>query len=185
MATKEEAFDWPWQYNFPPFFTLQTNADTQSKQIAAWCDLVLSYYRQSKQYILDVTEAQSSPLFHNAVINRKLPLEAVNVVLSSLERKGHVEWEDATKRTRCYVMWRTPEEWAALIFQWVASKGFTNTVCTYYDLHSGDDAADQEFFGMDLWMLKKSLRVLQTQGKAELMQGTQADDSDGGIKFFS
>ena len=41
-----------------------------------------------------------------------------------------------------------------------------------------------EFYGMDLWMLKKSLRVLQVQGKAELMAGSQADDSDGGVKFF-
>ena len=54
-----------------------------------------------------------------------------------------MEWEDSTKQARCFVMWRTPEEWAALIFQWVTSKGLTSTVCTFYDLHSSDDASDQ------------------------------------------
>ena len=31
---------------------------------------------------------------------------------------GNIEWEDK-KKQRCYVMWRTPDEWAALIFKWV------------------------------------------------------------------
>ena len=32
---------------------------------------------------------------------------------------GNVEWEDARKKQRCSVMWRTPEEWAALVYNWV------------------------------------------------------------------
>lgn len=31
---------------------------------------------------------------------------------------GNIEWEDKRKQ-RCFVMWRTPDEWAALIFKWV------------------------------------------------------------------
>lgn len=31
---------------------------------------------------------------------------------------GNIEWEDK-KKQRCFVMWRTPDEWAALIFKWV------------------------------------------------------------------
>ena len=31
---------------------------------------------------------------------------------------GNIEWEDKRKQ-RCYVMWRTPDEWASLIFKWV------------------------------------------------------------------
>ena len=65
-------FQWPWQYEFPPFFTLQTNLDTRAKQIEAWCDLVLDFYRHQKIYSMDVNEAQSSPLFYNSKINRIL-----------------------------------------------------------------------------------------------------------------
>ena len=63
------SFQWPWQYEFPPFFTVQPNTDTRSKQLDAWCDLVLSYHRATKSYLLDVNEAQSSPLFYNSKIN--------------------------------------------------------------------------------------------------------------------
>ena len=35
--------EWPWQYSFPPFFTLQPHKDTRDKQIEAWRHLVLNY----------------------------------------------------------------------------------------------------------------------------------------------
>ncbi len=72
------SFQWPWQYDFPPFFTLQTNSDTRSKQTEAWCDLVLDYYRHIKSYSADVNEALSSPLFYNSKINR-IPWQNVAV----------------------------------------------------------------------------------------------------------
>lgn len=31
---------------------------------------------------------------------------------------GNVEWTDKTKK-QCLVMWRTPQEWGNLIYQWV------------------------------------------------------------------
>ena len=31
---------------------------------------------------------------------------------------GNVEWQDKN-RSRCLVMWRSPQEWGQLIFQWV------------------------------------------------------------------
>ena len=67
--SKISNFQWPWQYSFPPFFTIQPNNDTRSKQVNAWCDLVLEYFKATKNYILDVNEAQSSPLFCNNAIN--------------------------------------------------------------------------------------------------------------------
>lgn len=66
------SFQWPWQYDFSPFFTLQTNLDTRAKQIDAWCDLILAYFRHIKAYTMDVNESQSSPLFSNNKINRIL-----------------------------------------------------------------------------------------------------------------
>ena len=33
---------------------------------------------------------------------------------------GNVEWQDG-KKDRCLVMWRTPQEWGQLIYQWVST----------------------------------------------------------------
>ncbi|KAL5006014.1 hypothetical protein ScPMuIL_017172 [Solemya velum] len=65
-------FEWPWQYNFPPFFTIQPNIDTRKKQLEAWCSLVLAFHRHNKSYSLDITEAQTTPLFYNKKINNIL-----------------------------------------------------------------------------------------------------------------
>jgi ESCRT-II complex subunit VPS25 len=81
-------------------------------------------------------------------------------------------------------MWRTPEEWATLIYNWVCANGMTNTVCTLFELHSGDDTQGQEFHGIELWLLQRALGVLERQGKAELVPGSSADRSDWGVKFF-
>jgi len=43
---------------------------------------------------------------------------------------GNIEWEDKNKR-RCLVLWKSPEEWAKTIYQWVYSIIFK--LCfTYY-----------------------------------------------------
>ncbi|GFR90554.1 vacuolar protein-sorting-associated protein 25-like [Elysia marginata] len=154
-------FDWPWQYKFPPFFTIQPNIETRKKQLEAWCSLVLEYQRHTKQYALDVTEAQSSELFYNKQLNRNLT------------------WKDKSRRS-CTLIWRTYAEWGKIIYNWIVSKSMTNTVCTLYELTSGEDSEGQEFHGLDKDVLIQALKTLESERKAELI------DFDGseGVKFF-
>lgn len=58
-------------------------------------------------------------------------------------------------------------------------------MCTLYEIHSGDQCEDQEFYNIELWMLKKAIEALAKEGKAELIPGSNSDDSDAGVKFFS
>ena len=69
---KMSKFEWPWQYSFPPFFTIQPNLDTREKQLEAWCNLVLAYCKYTKEYVLDVKIVVNSPLFSNQTINHIL-----------------------------------------------------------------------------------------------------------------
>lgn len=83
-------------------------------------------------------------------------------------------------------MWRTPDEWAALIFKWVQGNGMTDTVCTLFELRAGDDTVNEEFYGIDMWMLKKALSQLEAKGKAQMFEAPDASDESGlGVKFFS
>ncbi|XP_042199289.1 vacuolar protein-sorting-associated protein 25 [Callorhinchus milii] len=173
------SFPWPWQYNFPPFFTLQPNVNTQHKQLAAWCSVVLAYFRYHKLHQLDVLEAQESQLFNNKRIQRKLSTEAIQVVLEDLRKKGNLEWIDKNK-TRCLIMWRRPEEWGKLVYQWVSKNGMTNSVFTLYELSNGDDTEGEEFHGLEEWLLIRALQALQSEHKAEIIS---LNDSKG-VKFF-
>jgi len=169
-------YEWPWQYKFPPFFSIQPNRDTRKKQLDAWCALILDFHKCHKKYTLDVAESQSSPLFYNKEIDRKLSPDAIITILEELRKKGNVEWTDKSK-THCLVMWRTPTEWGKLIYQWVSGHGMLSTVMTLYELVNGDDTVGQDFHGLDTPILTRALQTLQQERKAELI-------GDEGVKFF-
>eukprot|EP00731_Ephydatia_muelleri_P019657 Em0012g482a len=163
---------------------MQPNSDTRSKQVNVWCDLVLEYFKANKNYILDVNEAQTSPLFCNSAINRKLSTDGIVLILLELEKRGNLEWQDKQK-SRCLVMWRTPSEWGKLVYKWAVDSGLANSVCTLYEIHSGADTTSEEFSNIEPWMLKKTILALQSEGKAEYIHGINPDDSDAGVKFFT
>eukprot|EP00128_Syssomonas_multiformis_P006349 Colp12_sorted_trinity150504_noHs@21299 len=178
MAT----FEWPSFYNFPPFFTVQPNAETRERQVQVWGELVLGYCKHHKSFLLEVKDAAASELFFNTKINRRLSSEGIMLVLEHLASSGHVEWQ-AKDRSRCLVMWRSPQEWAALIYQWAVDSGNVDTVCTLYELHSGDATIGTEFYGLETVMLRKALGVLEQRGQAQVF--TASSDDDAGVKFFS
>ncbi|XP_066994490.2 vacuolar protein-sorting-associated protein 25 [Anabrus simplex] len=173
------AIEWPWQYGFPPFFTLQPNAETRTKQITAWRQLVLEYHSATKQGVLDIREAHKCPLFNNASINRTLSKEGILAVLEDLARTGNADPLDKTKY-RWHIYWHTLDEWADIIYQWVQNNGMVKTVCTLYELTSGDTAVGEEFHGLDTDILIKALQKLEAQKKAELI----FFDDNQGVKFF-
>lgn len=172
-------FDWPWQYKFPPFFTIQPNIQTRAKQLEAWCTLVLAYQKYMKQYNLDVNEAQSSELFYNKQLDRRLNLDGIYTILEELRKRGNLEWKDKN-RSACKLMWRSPAEWGKLIYNWISSKSMTNTVCTLFELSEGEDSEGTEFHGLDKEILNLALKSLESEGKAEIINF----DGNEGVKFF-
>ncbi|KAK6725468.1 hypothetical protein RB195_004039 [Necator americanus] len=149
-------FKWPWQYDFPPFFTLQQTLVTKEKQLETWASLVIDYAQHNKIYTLDVAEIANSELFHNQKLNRRLSPEGIRAVFDYLEQKKHVEWLDITK-TRCHIYWRRPDEWAALIYAWAVSNGLLNTPCTLYEIAHGDDTVQESFYGLEKDVLSRKV----------------------------
>ncbi|XP_043480019.1 vacuolar protein-sorting-associated protein 25 [Leptopilina heterotoma] len=171
--------NWSWQFSFPPFFTLQPHSETREKQLLAWKNLVLEYYKVTKQAIVDIREVQSSPLFNNTAINRKLPSDVVLLILEELSKSGNACPLDKAKQ-RWLVYWHTLEEWGEIVYNWAQENGFVGSVCTLFELTQGEDTADQEFHGLDTEVLIRSLKKLEVSQKAELIMF----DDNQGVKFF-
>ena len=169
--------EFPWQHNFPPFYTLQPNAETRKKQLEAWRSIVLDYCQSKNLTALDLREIGQSELFNNTQIKRRLSEEALAAVFNELEEKGNVEWTDKSK-TRCNIYWRSLDEWGTLIYNFIKQKGQTNTVWTLYELTEGSDVVGQPFYGLEEAVLIKSLKALEVQKKAEIF------DNNEGVKFF-
>lgn len=182
--------EWPWQYNFPPFFTLQPNEDTKNKQIEAWCDLILSYCKQKRIYQIDLAEAQSTELFNNKNIDRKCSIELLAVIFNELTKRGRAQSlskpsprkQAQTNDQKYLVFWNTLEEWSRIIYEHVDANALQGTVCTFYELTEAKEIRHTEFFKIDVQVFRKSLEVLEKQNKAEIFQ--LDGDSEHGVKFF-
>lgn len=116
-------------------------------------------------------------LFSNTTINRKLPVDGQSLVLSELEKSGNALAVDK-RRLQWEVYWYTLEELGNLIYKYISDNGLNNTVCTVFELVSGDDTAQEEFHGLDESVILRCLRVLQTNDKCEVFEDGE------GVKFF-
>lgn len=127
-------------------------------------------------------EALDTPLFHNSGLKKRLSLKDAKAVIDymvSEEGDERAEWLGPDKST-AWIWWRKPEEWANLIATWVDETGQKGTVLTLYELVKGEATEKQEFHGMDMQVLQRSLGTLAKKGKAQVFG---AEDQQG-VKFF-
>lgn len=115
------------------------------KQIAVWRTIVLEYFHATKQYILNVNDAARNPPFKNTEINRKLDVEFILAILSDLQRTQNAAPRDG-QRNSWDIYWHTLDEWAAMIYSYVSSKGMLNAVLTLFELTQGDDTTDEGMY---------------------------------------
>lgn len=169
--------EWPWQYNFPPFFTLQPHIETRAKQLTTWKSLVLEYFKASKLCTLDVREANELPLFNNSSINRCIDQNALIAVLNELQNSGNAVPIDKQK-TRWEVYWHTLEEFGNIVLNYINNSGNLNTILTIHELTEGDDVAGEEFYQLNQDVFVKVLRLLEKNGKCAIINENE------GVKFF-
>uniref|UniRef100_A0A1A9W7T0 Vacuolar protein-sorting-associated protein 25 n=1 Tax=Glossina brevipalpis TaxID=37001 RepID=A0A1A9W7T0_9MUSC len=171
-------FQWPWEYGFPPFFTLQTHKETRHQQLNVWCDLFLKYLKHLNKFTINVNES-TFPLYYNECANRRLSSDMILKILEKLQSTGHAQPLDK-KGYEWLIYWYTLEEYGNMIYEWIQETGQTNTVCTLYEISSGELTNDKEFHGIDEVILVKVLRLLEDKGKCELIEL----DGSYGVKFF-
>ncbi|RMZ69156.1 Vacuolar -sorting-associated 25 [Pyrenophora seminiperda CCB06] len=189
------SFAFPPHYSFPPFFTLQPVASTRSSQLASWSSLIQSYCRHNRIFTLSLIDALNTPLFNNTTLRRSLSLRDAKAILtymaspeggnraefiSTSSKKGAKAGEEG-EGGKVWIYWRRPEEWAAALEEWVERTGQKGTVLTLYEIVEGDASRREEFYGMDLELLQKSLGVSVKRGKAQVF-GSGGEGE--GVKFF-
>jgi ESCRT-II complex subunit VPS25 len=116
------SLQYPRDYFFPPFFTRQPILATHHAQRAKWASWILSYCRHHRLWRLSLVDAIDTDLFWNRKIDKRLGLADAREVLEWMRGQGRAEWiaGGAEGRAVCWVWWRTPEEWAVAIAEWVS-----------------------------------------------------------------
>jgi ESCRT-II complex subunit VPS25 len=135
-----------------------------------------------------LADALDSPLFHNTLLRKRLKEQDARTLLNwmaSKEGSERIQWiRDKGiaegREGRCWVYWRRPEEWGQLVGDWVEETGQKGAVLTLYELVEGDATRSQEFHGMPMELLQRSLQILVKKGKAQIF----GQEGQEGVKFF-
>ncbi|KAJ9088816.1 hypothetical protein DSO57_1019411 [Entomophthora muscae] len=136
--------------NFPPFFTRQLNPSTWEAQVKFWQEIILADFRRRNDFILkpellDLNPTHSSvAIFTNDRINRKVSKELLQEILDNLEKSGSVSKTASSKlgALEYLVWWRSREEWASEIFNWVQQAGAHNKVYLVADLLDDEEYSE-------------------------------------------
>ncbi|KAL4936654.1 hypothetical protein BDV06DRAFT_233237 [Aspergillus oleicola] len=200
-GTAKEPFPFPTLYKYPPFFSLQPNTTTLHHQFQQWSSLIQSWCRHHRIFKMSLIDSIDAPPFRNSELKKKLSLADARTVLDWMSRGDEeggttagagagagglggggrrAEWVDGLAKTMVWIWWRRPEEWAALLAEWVDGTGQRNVVLTLYELLEGEATISQEWHGMDTEVMMRSLNVLVKQGKAQVF-GSEGQE---GVKFF-
>lgn len=117
------------------------------------------------------------------MIDRQLKYPGeVMTVLQDLIQSGYGEWTTTGDQQAVRILWRKPEELAVDIYQWADRMGLLRgSICTLYELHSGEDVHGTSFQGMDEELLRRALNILERQGKCTIFRGDTSEED--GIKF--
>ncbi|ORY29432.1 ESCRT-II complex, vps25 subunit [Rhizoclosmatium globosum] len=166
-------------YSFCPSDSRQPTQETWIRQRTLWIEIILSYCQSQRLFLVDLNELAKSPLFDNKTINRRVQREMIDELFAEIVAIGNGEWEDKKQKKRCFVWWKKPEEWAALIYAWASENG--QKICTVYEIVEGDGTEGLEFHGLNMDAVKRVLEVLVKQGKGQIFYGSS--DADMGIKF--
>lgn len=157
--------------SYPPFYTLQPNLTTRARQLELWSSLITSYCAANHIFRISISTPPPD-LFSNTAIKRSLKAADIKTVLESMGKS--VEWLSAD-RSACFVWWRSVDEWADALVQWVEGTGQKGAVLTVYELRETGD-----WGGMEEVMLRKVLTLLTKKGKAAVF----AVGDGEGVKFF-
>ena len=173
------SFQLPKITTFPPFYTRQPHQETWEKQKKLWCELILQYQSSIKQDSLDATIIPE--IFKNKKINRSLDHASIKLIFAQLVSDGNAEYIDK-KQEKILLYYKKPDQIAIDLYKFIVDRGMTDTICTIHELVHGDDSVTESFHGINEIILKKSILILQKQGKAEMFQASK--DSEVGVKFF-
>lgn len=174
------SFQFPFFWSFPPYFTLQPIKETRDKQVELWCNLILSYCKSHRLFVIDVQA--DTPLFHNASIGRRLPPEAQVAVLDELVASGSALWLDARSKRECLILWQKVEDWARSIYGFAKQYGLSDSVMTVDELSHSDDVRGTELQGLHREIVVRALKLLEAQGKARVFRGATPEEE--GVKFL-
>jgi ESCRT-II complex subunit VPS25 len=146
----------PWMYITP------VHDGQLSKWLEDWKDLILDYCRTLVKHVLSVSELQTVKPFANSDINKKLSQEQLIKIFDIMQEKGLARWLDDNK-IRVHVYYKTIEEWAELMYNYLMKTGKAAEILTLFELQH----MKQEWSSLPLESIRELISVLINRNQAK------------------
>ena len=118
----------PWMY-------IKPKKESQVESwLESWSAIVLDYSRIFVIHIINVNEIRNVHPFNNTVNNKKMSLKQVREVIDHLVKQSVAEWLDEKTKTRARIYWKTNEEWADNLLDFMIETGRVVEIHSLFDL---------------------------------------------------
>jgi hypothetical protein len=136
LEFEEELPAWvkrPWMYIKPK------KEDQVESWLQSWSAIVLDYSRIFVIHIININDLRSVHPFNNKELGKRLTLAQVRSVIDHLVQQNIARWLDEDNKTRARIYWKSNEEWADALLDFMIETGRVVEVHSLYDLTQMDE----------------------------------------------
>ncbi|MHA1201271.1 MAG: hypothetical protein ACTSQ4_01965 [Candidatus Heimdallarchaeaceae archaeon] len=118
----------PWMY-------IKPKKESQIESwLESWSAIVLDYSRIFVIHIINVNELRNVHPFSSTINNKKMSLRQVREVIDHLVKQSVAKWLDEKTKTRARIYWKTNEEWADNLLDFMIETGRVVEIHSLFDL---------------------------------------------------
>ena len=168
-------YKFPDYFQWPFFFTLQTNGEVRRKQIHMWIDLVLKFCQDNKVWKLTPTIFALN-LGQNPKINRKLDPKDIEIIFQSLVSVKKAVFVNPKQPEDIYILWKSFNEWEQYLYNSAMNRQSIDKLETLDYIIEDDDNKNEEYYNMDKNLLISVLKGLENKGKCGLVKDSSGEN---------
>ncbi|PIL24802.1 hypothetical protein GSI_12688 [Ganoderma sinense ZZ0214-1] len=182
--TLPSGFVLPSIHSGPPFFTQQPSPSSRKIATDNWTRLILSYARHQKLFVLrtedaDIPGGEWDDVLSNPRINRKIRAPHLAAVIAHMVATDQAVYDPPNQTSAVLLYWRTPEEWAQVLYDWASSTGHLNTIMTFYEIV--EPPVPSPLSDLPLPILRKAIAVLAKSSRAQVIAVADGE----GVRFLT
>ena len=175
MSLINPKYKFPDYFQWPFFFTLQTNGEVRRKQIHMWIDLVLKFCQDNKVWKL-TPAIFALNLGQNPKINRKLDPKDIEIIFQSLVSVKKACYVNPNKQDDIYILWKSFNEWEQYLYNSAMNRQSIDKLETLDYIIEDDDNKNEEYYNMDKNLLISVLKSLESKGKCGLVKDSSGEN---------
>jgi hypothetical protein len=152
----------PWMY-------IKPKKESQVESwLESWSAIVLDYSRIFVIHIINVNEIRTVHPFKNTKNNKRMSLEQTREIIDHLVKQSVAKWLDEKTKTRARIYWKTNDEWADNLLDFMIETGRVVEIHSLFDLSQlqqqwSDLPADDLIIVCEMLVEKKVARWLNKE----------------------